>query len=234
MKTLAAVLLLAWTIPAAGQQTEIVGFKTNGVITWTNEITNAYCGVEWTMDLQWCWLPWTWNIASTGSVATARLDVAVLDNIDWSVSPELERRKNSHFFRIVAATAWLPNPVLTNSVRLCNCGASILTNISIGVRQSHVETEITNIPSLLPSSCSPYIPVAEEFHDADWSTMACLCSGQDSDGWYVSYDHDGTNREYGFSIIFVGPPEKGITLAVSNAAVRMDVEWLGIGTTWKY
>ncbi len=82
IKILAVLFLLAAALPAAAQQTEITAFSTNGVITWTNETTNAYCGIEWSVNLHDTWVglggDW-WQMQPTATVATTEFPMELLE-----------------------------------------------------------------------------------------------------------------------------------------------------------
>jgi hypothetical protein len=223
MRILAVLLLVVAAVPAAAQQPEITGF-TGDTLTWTNAETNVYCGVEWTMDLQYTWFPFmtsSWDVLATSRVQSATLDLDVFTAIDW-VSDELNQRMDSHFFRIAVFPSRDNQVPVTNWIRILNHSTSVLQNAAIGYKTAGgVFTPYTNTPAISPTEETPSVPASEDYGPLDsigWSSSW--------EGWYVAYDHDGSNRVMGTIVFPVGPPRKDVSVTVSNTGAQIAFEWL--------
>ena len=237
MRVLAVLLLLAAALTATAQQPEIVGFVPDGPLTWTNADTNGRFGVEWTMDLNWTWIPFDedlWDLQPSSTVCETWVPLDDLISVDWSAMGEtLASKASSHFFRIVSSPNDLVQPYATNLVRLANEGTNTLTTVEFGlIDQSSGWTTITNVPDILPGAASAAVPLAQPARPP-WE-MTMVCSGPNcypTEGWYVSFGQTGSNRTFQFCVLPFGPYEKHISLTVSNQALTFAVEWLNYSHT---
>ena len=230
MRTLAVLLLLAAAVPATAEQPVITDFSSDGALVWTNSQTNVHCGIEWTMDLNWMWLPMdtgTWDFVTTSNITTHTLDPSLPWLPDFSFIPEFDRRKDSHFFRIVCASNSLSGPVFSNSVRVVNHSPSAMSNVVFRRRQGFSSTVITNVPSVAPAGATPYIPFEDQVNMDGFIAVPAVI-GDEGYGWEVEWDLNGTNDNVAMSIISIGPHEKRITVTVSNSTRWVNWEWMGI------
>lgn len=236
MKILAVLLLLAAAVPAAAQQPEITGFAEDGTITWTNAEGSTHCAVEWTIDLNWSWIPFDrdslWNMPVTSGTQTIELPLDSLNALDWGV-PEMERRRNSHFFRIRSGTNSIPLPSITNWITFANLSTSVLQNVSIGTIWSSTPTEITNLPAMPPGASVNGLALAIPFIHS-WEVLMPLGEGYPSYGWYLTFTHYGTTHEIGFPILEFGPAHRDVTVTVSNQSYTIWWDWLNWGGTKQY
>jgi len=236
MKGFAVLLLLACVLPVAAQHTEIIDFTTPESLTWTNIVTNTYCAIEWTLDLNWNWIPFDqhalWDMPTTSATQTVELPADAIQGVDWLI-PEMDRRWDSHFFRIRSGTNSIPLPPMTNYVTFVNSSTSILQGISIGTVWSSAKTEVTNIPALPVVARVNTIAVVIPFIHI-WDTSLPVGEELPSHGWYVSYLQDGTAHEFGSSIFEFGPADRDVTVTVSNESFTIWWEWLEWGSTTEY
>ena len=223
MNILAVLLLLAAAVPATAQQPKITGF-TGDTITWTNAETNVYCGVEWTMDLQYTWFPFmssSWDLLATSSVQSVALELDVLQAIAFP-SDVLRQKMLSHFFRVAVFDSPGNYVVVTNWISIHNQSTSTLENAAIGYKTvGGVFTPYTNIPSLSPTEATPYVPVSE-----DYGPLDTIAGSSDWEGWYVAYDHYGSNRIMGTIVFPFGPTRKDVSVTVSNIGAQIHFEWV--------
>jgi hypothetical protein len=71
--------ILAALASGSAQETRILSFNRNGILTWTNLATNVYCGFEYTGQLPRGWAsapPPFWNILVTGHVMSVTVPTA--------------------------------------------------------------------------------------------------------------------------------------------------------------
>jgi len=239
MRSLVCLLLLAAAVPAAAQQVEIIGIDHTGTITWSNSPTPLYCGVEGKWDLRHTWLPLLdWNVLVTSSVTNSSTDVPEL----WSGLDNMLRNLtggdgiNALFFRVVASQSPLEPRHATNIITLVNASTSVLANVEIGSVDGGTQAPVTNLPALLQGNSSQPIPIAQEIPLPIFGSVTNIIAPLVVDppmqeGWYVSYDHDGSNRVVESMVIPFGEPEKHIRVTVSNATVTVLYEWVGFSGT---
>lgn len=243
MKSLAVLLLLV-ALPAVAQQTEITAFSTNGVLTWTNETSNAYCGVEWSVNLHDTWVglgrDW-WQMQPTGAVVTTQFPIELLESFADDMSRTwlgYADRFQAHFFRIVASTNLLCGQVFTNSIRIVNSSGTSLTNIVLNaVPTKDSPVIVTNIPSLAPSANTPYIPVAGcgmTLGNMDFADVSRPNVTNVPPGWFIRWRQDNTNRHCGTFLMPFGQQDKKLTVTVYSNEVTTYYEWLGPGGTVPY
>lgn len=233
MKTLPLTLLLASALTATAQQPEIIGFADDGSLTWTNGIAGGYCSVESKFDLGFIWYPFTtdtWSQASSSCVQSCKLDLAIFDKIDIPI-PEIEALTHRSFFRLLVSSNEIPLPVVTNTLRVDNGSSGTLSNIVVGAIVDWSRSPVTNIPTLSPSATSDWMDVTIPFV----FTITALASGSNvvgySDGWYLAYQQNGTNRNLEMPMLAIGPARKEIVAAVSNNSVTTTWTWLNWGGT---
>jgi|APSaa5957512622_1039677.scaffolds.fasta_scaffold25808_1 hypothetical protein len=235
MRTLAVFFLLA-ALPAAAQQPKITGLAADGALTWTNTESSTHCAIEWTIDLNWSWTPLLpesfWNMPVTSSAQNVELPLNALLALNHLI-PEMDRRWDSHFFRIRAGTNSLPLPSITNWITFANLSTSVLQDVSIGTMWSSTATEITNVPAMPPGESMNGIALATPFIH-HWDILMPLGEGFPSHGWYAVFTQDGVVHELGQPIFELGPAHPDVTVTVSNQSWSIWWDWLNWGGTKEY
>jgi len=238
MKTLAVLLVLAVPLLAASQQVEIIGFDHSGTLTWSNTPPPLYCGVETKWNMHHTWLPiQDWNLHVTTPVTNTAIALAEL----WDQVEMLSRNLGTDaphgiFFRIVASPSPLGPRSATNLVQITNASTSVLAFVEIGLIESWSHNPITNWPTLAQGATTPGVPVVQDIPLPGSAIAPVMNLGElvTQEGWYVSYDHDGSNRVFESMVIPFGDPQKNISVTVSNASVSVLFEWFGFGGTFPY
>ena len=239
MKSLACLLLLVATaVPAAAQQVEIIGIDHTGMITWSNTPTPLYCGVEAVWNLNHTWLPLQdWNLHATTAVTNTTIAIADLwDQLDVLTRNLGTAKPHGLFFRIVASPSPLGPRYATNLVEIVNASTSVLANVEVGLIESWSHNPITNWPSLAQGASTPIVPVVQDIPLPGSAIAPVMNLGElvTQEGWYVSYDHDASNRVFESMVIPFGEPEKDILVTISNASVTALFEWFGLERTFPY
>ena len=246
MKTLAVLLLLAAAVSATAQQTEIIALDpAAGAVTWTNETTNAYCGIEWSFNLTHSWLslgvPY-WQIQPTTTVTTVQFPMDVLQDAwpslyylwDWR---GLGEPQDTLFFRLVASTNPLVEPDLGHWIRFTNSSDTALGDISFFVKPDIPTTAaVTNFPSLAPSSTLPEVWAAGprvSLGEMDFIDIR-VPNVTNFPGWHITWTQAGTNRHCGTWFVPFGDPDKTVTVTVYSNRVETHYNWLGPGGTVPY
>lgn len=220
-----AMVLLVFAGGANAQDTRIVTFKYGEELVWTNTVTNAYCGVEWTSHLQYPWqavaaeAPY-WNIPATQTVM-AVANFGNLTNL-WDqirfLSTMVGDPIEGVFLRIVSSPNQLGPQYVTNSLSVVNNSASDLSNV--------VLSAATSIPlgTLTPNSSSQWIEVAVQWpKTGSGSNIVMSLSSND---WALSFTQNGTNRTVSGGVFPYGPAVRLVSLAVSNDATCWKPVWL--------
>ena len=94
MKQIIICFLILFPIASTAQHCGITSFQGDGTLTWTNSVSNLYCGVEYTEQLDGYWKEapsGLWNIWTTGLVGTVQVPLSEIED------PTM-------FFRIVCST----------------------------------------------------------------------------------------------------------------------------------
>ena len=239
MKTLTTVLLFSLALSSFSQQVVITGLDNAGLITWSTTNTPLYCGVETKWNLQHSWLPiQEWNLLMTSPVTNTTVDInALWDQISVMLQNLTGDGLHGLFFRIVASTSPLGPSYATNLVRVVNTSSSVLANVEIGLIENWSHNPITNLTSLVQGGTSPVIPVVQDIPlptSGPISPIVPTVGISVQDGFYLSYDHNGSNRVFECSVIPFGDPEKNIRMAVSNASLTVTYEWFGFSGTRQY
>jgi len=241
MKSLAFLLLLAAALSVAGQHVEIIGLDHSGTLTWSNTPPPLYCGVEAKWDLRHTWLPLgEWNLLAAGPVTNSAIPGdALWDQIDVLLRNLTGDGLHAVFFRVVASPDPLAPRYATNLVHITNASTSVLHNVAVGLKQDgSYAPALTNFASLAPTTTTPAIPVWQEivFSSGDVTNVITPLTWPlpVPDGWYVSYDHTGSNRVVESMVLPFGEPEKNVGVTVSNESVTITFEWIGFSGTFPY
>ncbi len=240
MKILGALILVfGLIVSSAAQEVEIIGFDHSGLLTWSNTPPPVYCGVEVKWDLRHTWLPMQdWNLLVTGPLTNTTVDIKALwDQLSVLLPNLTGDGPHGLFFRIVASPSPLDPPYATNLVRVANASTSVLANVEIGLVESWSHNPITNLTSLVQGTTSPVVPVVQDIPlptSGTMSNVVTLGGTSVQDGWYVSYEQNGSNRMVESSVVPFGDPEKNVGVTVSNASVTVTFEWFGFSGTRQY
>jgi len=240
MKTLATmVLIFSLTSLTVAQKVEIIGLDHSGLISWSTTNQSLYCGLETKWNLQHTWLPiQEWNLLMTTPVTNTTVDIsAVSDQISVILKNLTGDGLHGLFFRIVASTSPLGPSYATNLVRVVNTSTSVLTNVEIGLIENWSHNPLTNLTSLVQGETSPVIPVIQDIPlptSGPISPVIPMVGVSVQDGFYLSYDHNGSNRLFESTVVSFGDPEKNVRMAVSNVSLTVTYEWLGFRGTRQY
>jgi len=231
MKTLSVLLLLATAVWASAQQPEIIGFTADGMLTWTNSQSGLHCGVEYTADMSWSWIPWVggpWNVVVTAPVCQAQIDMNHYATLDLShIPPALRSITSQGFYRISASTNELEMPIVTHSVRVLNHCGNTVSNLSLWAGDEFGQHDFTNIPSLPPGASTSYIDVSARLLTNE------IVLSPPSAGWRVAFTRPEDRRYVGTYMFGFGPPEKRITVTITNGnSMPVCCEWLNWTTNW--
>ena len=246
MRTLAALLVLI-ALPAIAQQTEILSLTNDGRLTWSNEMTNAYCGIEWTGNLRDSWADMGgvgWDLRTTSHVMS--VDIPLSDGmggleavVDFFSSqwPGYAARGEAIFFRIVSSERPLGLLNISNILVVTNASPCALSNLQFNVNTGlgH-STPVTNLPSLAPSASTPPIPIFGprlSLRGFDWTDIVHPDS-TNVPGWFITWQQEGTNRHCGTPLVPFGRSDKTVTITVHSNRVETYFNWLGPGGTIPY
>jgi hypothetical protein len=250
MKVMAASFLAVVTLgcSAMAQQPQITGFSADGMLTWTNAQTNVYCGIEvsWNLNESWQGItaePPYWNLQPTQIVTS----VTVADFVQvWPMLQvafsNLGENAKGMYFRVVSSPTPLVQPLITNGVHLTNASETVLSNVTIGLKQNWSYSPLTNLGVLAQSVGTSIMPVWKprvpffSQAQAPFTNLSPAVGGVVvvEDGWYVAYDQAGSNRVVEMFVVDFGQPERNFFLTVSNSSVTMEAEWLGRSRTVSY
>lgn len=247
MKMIPALLLLATAVPAAAQQTEIIGLTHDGRITWTNELTNAYCGIEWTVNLRDSWADMGgvgWDLQTTSHVMSVDIPLsggmggleAVVDffSSEW---PGYAARCEGAFFRIVSSGSPLGLLNITNTLVVTNASASALSNLQFNVNTDFgTSSPVTNLVLLAPSAVAPPVSILGPRLSLGWFDWTDIRHPNSTNlpGWFITWQQNGTNRHCGTPLVPYGKREKTVTVTVYSNRVETYFNWLGPGGTVPY
>ena len=240
MKTLAIMILIfSLTSLAVAQNVEIIGLDHSGLISWSTTNTPIYCGVEAKWNLHHTWLPiQEWNLLMTSPVTNTTVDInSLMDQISALIRTLTGDDLHGIYFRIVASSSPLGPTYATNLIRVINTSTSVLANVEIGLIENWSHNPITNLTSLVQGETSPVIPVVQEIALPTSSVISVVVPTVGisvQDGFYLSYDHNGSNRMFESTVVPFGDPEKNIRVAVSNASLTVTFEWFGFSGTRQY
>jgi hypothetical protein len=233
MKIVSTLLIVfVLTSLAVAQKVEIIGLDKSGLITWSTTNQSLYCGLETKWNLQHTWLPiQEWNLLMTSPVTNTTVDINSLwDQISLMLQNLTGNGLHGLYFRIVASTSPLSPSYATNFVRVINTSTSELANVEIGLIENWSHNPITNLASLVQGDTSLIVPVVQDIPlptSDPISVVVPMVGVSVQDGFYLSYDHNGSNRMFESTVVSFGDPEKNIRMAVSNASLTVTYEWLG-------
>ncbi len=93
---------------------------------------------------------------------------------------------------------------------------------------------ITNFPTVPQMATTDVVQVREAYPPPSPPIASLVPLDDVQDGWFISYDHNGSNRVFQSGVMPVGPIEKNILLTVSNNSLTVDAEWLRLTQTRLY
>lgn len=231
------LLIFGYVIPASCQLEPVITYFSPQTLAWTNQETNTYCDIEWLDNLEHEWVPFGLNLQATQTVTSIDLDIfqAALAQIDFLFRNAPEGMFVGRFFRVVASEQPIQPRSFTNALRLVNVSTSVLTSVTLGLKQGWSQMPSTNFPSVPPMATTDMVCVWAPYPATSPppSPIIVPIIGVQN-GWFVSYDHDGSNRVFETEVMPVGPVEKNILLTVSNNSLTIDLEWLRLTQTRPY
>lgn len=232
------VLIAGYALTASCQLEPIItDFRPLTSFTWTNRQANTYCDLEWLGNLEHEWVTFGFNLQATQSVTSIDMDAfqSVLEQIDWLFRNAPEGMFVGRFFRVVASDQPILPRSFTNALRLVNVSTSVLTSVTLGLKQGGAFVPLTNFPTVVQMATTDLVRVWSAY---PWPTPNVIVPmgsiGDILEGWYASYNHDGSNRVFQSQVMPFGPVEKNILLTVSNNSATVDLEWLGLTQTRPY
>lgn len=210
---------------ATAQDTRIISFVCNEELVWTNTVTNTYCGLEWTLNLQYPWQavaaePPFWNIQATQTVMTVA-NFGNLSNL-WDqirfLSTMFGDPAEGVFLRTVTSTNQLDPQFVTNSLRVVNHSTGDISNVIISAA-----TPI-ELGTISPNASSQWTEVSTQWpRPGSGSNIVMSLLSND---WSLSFTQNGTNRTVSGGVFTFGPASKQVSLVVSNDATYWEPTWL--------
>ena len=215
----------------------ITDFQPMTTLTWSNRQANTYCDLEWLGNLEHEWVPCGFNLQATQTVTSINLDTFqnALQQIDFLFRNAPEGMFVGRFFRVVASEQPIQPRSFTNALRLVNVSTSVLTSVTLGLKQGGASVPLTNFPTVVQMATTDVVRVWSPYPWPPPDNIVPMDNiGDIQDGWYVSYGHDGSNRVFQLQVWPFGPVEKNILLTVSNNSWTVDCEWLRLTGTFLY
>jgi hypothetical protein len=232
------LLICGYAITASCQLEPIItDFRPLTSFTWTNRQANTYCDLEWMGNLEHEWVPCGLNLQATQTVTSIDMDAfqAALAQIDFLFRNAPEGMFVGRFFRVVASEQPLQPRSFTNALRLVNVSTSVLTSVTLGLKQGGASVPLTNFPSVVQMATTDLVRVWSPYPLPTPDVIVPMGNiGDIQDGWYASYDHDGSNRVFQLQVMPFGPVEKNILLTISNNSATVECEWLRLTQTRPY
>lgn len=220
-----AMALSIFAVSATAQDTRIISLVFNEELVWTNTVTNTYCGLEWTPNLQYPWQavaaePPFWNIQVTQTVMTVA-NFGNLSNL-WDqirfLSTMVGDPAEGVFLRIVASTNQLDPQYVTNGLRVVNCSTGDISNV---VLSAAIPVELG---TLQPNAASSWVEASIQWPRP--GSGSNIVMSLPSNDWSLSFTQNGTNRTVSSGIFPYGPAVKQVSLVVSNDATYWKPDWL--------
>ena len=228
------LLIFGYAITASCQlEPVITDFQPLTTLTWSNRQANTYCDLEWLGNLEHEWVPCGLNLQATQTVTSIDLDIfqAALTQIDWLLRNAPDGMFVGRFFRVVSSEQPIQPRFFTNALRLVNVSTSVLSAVTLGLRQGGTSVPLTNFPTVVQMATTDVVRVWSPF---PIPPTTIIVPGEVQDGWFVSYEHDGSNRGRQFQVLPFGPVEKNIMLTVSNNSLTIDLQWIRLMGTFLY
>jgi len=231
------LLIFGYAITASCQLEPVITYFSPQTLTWTNQETNTYCDIEWVCNLKHEWIGSGQNLLTTQAITS--VNIAPLTNlaeqVQWLCRNAPEGSFAGFFLRVASSGQPIQPHVFTNSLRLSNVSTSILENVTFGLKRGWSQMPSTNFPTVLPMATTDMVCVWAPYPSTSSppSPIIVPIIGVQN-GWFVSYDHDGSNRVFETEVMPVGPVEKNILLTVSNNSLTVDLEWLRLTQTRLY
>ena len=205
-------------------------FTPAGTFVWSNRISNLFCGLQWTYNLGYEWLavgntaPF-WNQQSTQMESRVEWrDInAVFEQLSV-VRSNLGDSGNGVFFRVVSSQDPLDSQNITNSINVVNVGTDVLSNITIGIRDTYGDVPYAEWLALNPGATSDVVRVWFPWITGN-SISSNITAMMTSTGWYASYNQAGTNRTLVMPLIPFGPAEKTVFLIVNDDSGMVKTLW---------
>lgn len=244
MKILIFLLALTYAIHAQAQQTRIVDVPHSGSISWTNETTNAYCRIEWNVNLEDAWMPLP-SIQATSCLVTVDLGLWDRFGLDYGADslawrwPGFARRFQGHFFRIVSSLYPLEPPIITNYVAISNASTGVLLNIRLHENPTfNTSVAVTNYARLLPSHVTPDHTITARSTWLEELDMSDVIGPVQTNlpGWFITWEQDGVQRHCGTTLVPIGPQDEKhrVTVTVYSNRFETYYDWLGPGASIDY
>jgi hypothetical protein len=232
------LLIFGYAITASYQlEPVITDFQPMTTLTWSNRQANTYCDLEWLGNLEHEWVPFGLNLQATQTVTSIDLDIfqAALAQIDFLFRNAPDGMFVGRFFRVVSSEQPIQPRSFTNALRLVNVSTSVLTSVTMGLKQGRAFVPLTNFPLVVQMATTDVVRVWSPYPWPPPDNIVPMDNiGDIQDGWYASYGHDGSNRVFQLQVMPFGPVEKNILLTVSNNSATVDLEWLGLTQTRPY
>lgn len=240
-RPLCAVLILlvvGFAIPASCQVEPIItDFRPWTSFTWTNRQANTHCDIEWVCNLEHEWVPCGLNLQATQAVTSIDVDAlnafqALIEQLQWLYRNAPDGTYVGNFLRVACSENPIEPRPFTNALRVVNVSTSVLTSVTMGLKQGGASVPLTNFPELIQMATTDVVRVWSPYPTPPPTIV--LPIGEVQDGWYVAYGHDGSNHVFQLEIMPFGPVEKNILLTVSNNSATVELEWLRLTQTRSY
>ena len=232
--TLIISLTVGYSISASCQSAPIITDFSPQMLTWTNRQTNTYCDIEWVCNLKHEWVGSGLDLLTTQVVTSVDIDVLknLMEQVQWLLrNADPDNSSAGFFLRVVSSEQPIQPHVFTNTLRISNVSTSILENVAFGLKRDWSYVPLTNLPTVLSMTTTDVIQVWAQF---PYNPPISGPIDPVGNGWFVSYDHDGSNRVFQSEVMPVGPIEKNILITVSITSLTMDYEWLRLTRTVMY
>lgn len=245
MKALLLIFLLAAFLPAAAQQSRIIDVAADSTITWTNAETNVFCGIEWNWNLGYTWLPAVnpdpglqplgdtgpvWNILVTQPVCQVTIEEFnalwfAVQNVTINMGDD---PPHGIFLRLLSSREPLGDRLFTNLVRMVNASTSPLSSVEFGLQVNWSREQTVDAEDLPPGSNTVYHPLT-----MTWPYESAELAGPP--GVYMAYTQADTFHDHATGLFIpFGPPEKRVSIIVSNDSYTVDLEWTRRNLTTPY
>lgn len=232
------LLIFGYAITASGQLEPIItDFRPLTTLTWTNRQVNPYCEIEWRSNMEHEWLPFGLNLQATQTVTSIDMDAfqAMLEQIHWLYRNAPDGTVAGNYFRVVSSEQPIQPRSFTNALRLVNVSTSVLTSVTLGLRQGGASVPLTNFPTVVQMATTDVVRVWSSFPTTPQTNIVAMDIIDDvQDGWFVSCAHNGSNHVFQLQVLPFGPIEKNISLTVSNNSATVNLEWLRLTQTRPY
>lgn len=233
-----AVALLTAQYGSCQTEPIITHFDPASTLTWTNMATNMHCDVQWRCNMNHEWMPCGFNLQATQTTTSA--DIGEFRNLVPQLQMLFRNVAEGYpvglFFRVVASEQSLDPICFTNMLQVYNVSTTALSDVTCGLKQGGSYVPLTNFSALAPLRTTDVVNVWQIWVPVSGglTNPPIVPMGDVPDGWYVAYDHNGTNHVHQAEVMPIGPPEKHIMMTISNASMTLHYEWLRLKQTVNY